>query len=278
MKDKKTPVFPASRELFQLVRKVADGVYTEEPLSDAALGRMVGLENARTSRWKHGQIAMDDAARLLSLSQTLSIDVSLLCHVASGYLTADDALSILGDEIGFLRFLSEQIVLPNNDQALTLIDSEGSEARVVRSSATQYKRQFRRGGSGRPILKKEQERAVILADDDPATLEIFGNVTGHGTGIRGYMVKSLTDLLVMAGELRPQMIIMDIFLPGADGFTALRSLSSSDALATVRLIATSSLLVPDVVRKARGCGAVQVLERPLRARPIGKLLRELRVG
>ncbi|MBN2530660.1 MAG: response regulator [Deltaproteobacteria bacterium] len=278
MHDKKIPGFPASKELFRLVRHVTDTIYTDEPLSDAALGRMVGLESARTSRWKHGQIAMDDAARLLSLSQSLSIDISLLCHVASGYITADEAIMILSDDMGFLRFLSEQIVLPHNEHALTLLDSDGSEARVVRSSSTQYKRQFRRGGSGRPILKKEQERTVLLADDDAATVEIFENITGPGMGVRGRVVKSLTDLLVTAGEIQPQMIIMDLFLPGADGFSALRSLAANESLATVRLIATSMLMTPDVVRKARGCGAAQVLERPLRARPIGKLLRELRMG
>ena len=278
MNDKKISPFPASRELFRLVRQVADTIHVEEPLSDAALGRMVGLENARTSRWKHGQIAVDDAARLVSLSQSLSIDISLLCHVASGYLTAEEALSILGDEVHFLRFLSEQIVLPLNEQALTILDSVGCEARVVRSSSTQYRRQFRRGGSGRPILKKEQEQTVLLAEDDPATLEIFENVTGAGTGIRGVITRSLTELLVLAGEIQPQMIIMDLFLPGADGFLALRTLSSSSTLATVRLIATSILMTPDVIRKAKGYGAHQVLERPLRARPIGKLLRELRMG
>ncbi|MBN2714557.1 MAG: response regulator [Deltaproteobacteria bacterium] len=278
MNDRKIPVFPASRELFLLVRQVADKVYTDEPLSDAALGRMVGLENARTSRWKHGQIAVDDAARLVSLSQSLSIDITLLCHVASGYLTAEEALSVLADEVQFLRFISEQIVLPHNEQALTLLDSVGSEARVVRSSSTQYRRQFRRGGSGRPILKKEQEQTVLLADDEPGTLELFVNVTGPGTGIRGVVIRTLTDLLVSAGELQPQMIIMDLFLPGADGFAALRSLSASSVLSTARLVATTSLMTPDVVRKAKGCGAHQVIERPLRARPIGKLLRELRMG
>lgn len=278
MQDKKATVFPTSKELFKLIRKIADTIFTDEPLSDAALGRMVGLESARTSRWKHGQIALDDAARLLSLSQSLSVDITILCHVASGYLTADEAMSILENEMDFLRFLCEQMVLPQNEQALTMLDSVGSEARIVRSSPTQYQRQFRRSGSGRPILKNEQERTVLLADDDGATLEIFSNVTGSGTGIRGIIVGSLTELLVMAGELKPQMIVMDLFLPGADGFAALRSLSANASLSTVRLIATSSLMTSDVIRKAKGCGASQVLERPLRARPLGKLLRELRMG
>lgn len=278
MQDKKATVFPSSKELFTLVRQVADLISSDEPLSDAALGRIVGLESARTSRWKHGQIAVDDAARLLSLSQALSVDITVLCHVASGYLTADEAWSLLDNEMDFLRFLCEQMVLPQNEQALTMLDSVGSEARIVRSSPTQYQRQFRRSGSGRPILKNEQNRTVLLADDDVATLEIFSNVTGPGTGIRGVIANSLTELLVLAGDIKPQMIVMDLFLPGADGFTTLRSLSASASLATVRLIATSSLMTSDVIRKAKGCGASQVLERPLRARPIGKLLRELRMG
>lgn len=278
MHEKKRSVFPTSRELFQLVRHVADIVYQDETLSDAALGRMVGLESARTSRWKHGQIAMDDAARLVSLSQSLSIDITVLCHVASGYLTSEEAIHLLNNEMDFLRFLGEQLVLPQNEQALTILDSLGSEVRIVRSSLTQYKRQFRRSDSGRPILKNEQERTALLADDDSATIEIFSNVTGPGTGVDGKIVRSLTELLVMAGDVKPQMVIMDLFLPGADGFAALRSLAASSALATAKIIATSSLISPDIIRKAKGCGASQILERPLRARPIGKLLRELRTG
>lgn len=275
---KKTPVFPTSLELFELVRKVADTIFKDEKLSDADLGRMIGLDSARTSRWKHGQIAVNDAARLIVLSQSLSIDISILSHVAAGYLSSDDAAEMLTKDREFIRFLSEQIMLPKNEQALTILGSDGSEARIVRNTASQYDRPFRRTGTTRPLSKKEREVVVLLADDDDATIDVFSNITGKGTGITGVVSKTITESLIAAGQMHPRLIIMDLFLSGADGFQAIRSLCSHTATNASEIVATSKLLTPEIIRKARGCGASQVIERPLRARPLGKLLRDLKTG
>ena len=266
--------FPNSVQLFLLVRKVADDVFTDEPVSDAALGRMIGLEGARTSRWKYGQIAVNDAPRLLALSQALSINVLILSNVAAGYLSADEAIVLLDSGTDFLRFISDQLVLPQNNQAITLIDSDGAEARVVRNSVNRYIRKFRRSGSLRPISKEEQKRIFLLADDDKAAIDVFRNITGKGTGVEGLVASTLSEALLLAGKYNPHLVVMDIFLPGADGFETLRALSKhSDS--PNRLIATSSVMTKDVIQKAKGCGAQQILDRPLRARALGKLVRDL---
>ena len=96
-------IFPASRELFNLVRAVADR--GGEHMTDVDIGRVVGFESPRTSRWKYGKIAVDDAARLLALSQFFEIDLTLLANVAASYVSAADALDILGSERKLIRFL-----------------------------------------------------------------------------------------------------------------------------------------------------------------------------
>jgi hypothetical protein len=50
------------------------------------------------------------------------------------------------------------------------------------------------------------------------------------------------------------------------------------ATSATALVATSLAATPDVARSAKGAGASELLERPLRARPLGKLLRDLRRG
>lgn len=271
-----TPLFPASRELFKLIRAVTDTVGSAEKTSDAEIGRLIGLESARTSRWKHGQIAVADAARLLALAQSTGVDITLLSHVAAGYMSADEALEILGTEREFVRFLGEQILLPVDDQSLTLISSDGTEARINRRSALRYERPFRRGGSSRRIGDGAGEAMVILADDDPSTIEVFSNLTGKGTGIQGYVARSIPEALVASGDLHPRMVILDIFLGQTDGFAAIRCLSTSEATQGTEVVATSLSLTSDITRAARGSGASSVLERPLRARPLGKLMRNLR--
>jgi len=271
------PSFPASRELFRLARTVADASIPGERASDAELGRMIGLESARTSRWKHGQIAVADAARLLALSQSLDIDIAVLSQVAAGYLSCEEALELIGSERKLIRYLGEQLVLPNDNQVLTLQGSDGSRVRVSRRSAGRYERSFRRGGSAGPESEARQI-SVMLVDDDEATLEMFGNLTGPGTGIAGSAIRSGAEALIAAGEQRPRMVLFDLFIGGVDGFAAVRKLSSHKATSGTIVIATSLSMSADVVRAARGSGAADVMPRPLGARPLGKLLRDLRRG
>jgi CheY-like chemotaxis protein len=275
----KTPLFPASREVFRLARAVVDAQRPLERVSDAELGRLVGLESARTSRWKHGQISVGDAARLLALSESIGIDIAVLSHVAAGYISADEALSALSSERDFVRFIGEQLLLPGDGQSLSMVASDGSEARVVRHELRRYERPFRRGSPARHTAdEREGEVAVLLADDDFGTIEMFGNLTGKGTGIVGAVARSLPEALITAGQIRPRAVVLDLFLGGADGFAALRCLRSHEATSAAQLVATSLTSSPDVVRAAKGSGASDVLERPLRARPLGKLLRDLRRG
>lgn len=275
----KAPIFPASREVFRLARAAIDAHRPLERVSDAELGRVVGLESARTSRWKHGMIAVGDAARLLALAEATGIDISVLSQVAAGYLSADEAETVLSSERDFVRFLGEQLLLPGDGQSLTMVASDGSEARVARHELQRYERPFRRGSAARRAAEdRDGDVVVLLADDDAGTIEMFGNLTGKGTGITGAVARSLPEALITAGQIRPRLAIIDLFLGQADGFAALRCLRAHEATSAAQLIATSLTAGSDVVRAAKGCGASDVLERPLRARPLGKLLRDLRRG
>ena len=63
-----------------------------------------------------------------------------------------------------------------------------------------------------------------------------------------------------------------------DGFAAIRTLASHEATGATTVIATSLAITPEIVRAAKGSGAAEVLQRPLRARSLGRLLRNLRRG
>ncbi len=274
----KIPLFPSSLELFRLVRTVADDLGTSEKMSDAELGRMIGLESARTSRWKHGQIAVNDAARLLALSLSLGIDISVLSHVAAGYLSADEAIGLMSNEREFVRFIGEQLLLPANGQSMTLVSSDGSEARVARRTTLKHERLFRRGSSSRRLTDDGRSVVVLLADDDNTTIDVFTNLSGEGTGIAGVVARSIPEALIVAGQLHPRLVILDLFMGQADGFAAVRSLTTNEATSATEVVATSLTMNPDVVRAAKGSGASEILERPLRSRPLGRLLRNLMSG
>jgi CheY-like chemotaxis protein/transcriptional regulator with XRE-family HTH domain len=270
------PLFPASAELFGLIREVVDiRRRSDGRSSDAEIGRVVGLESARTSRWKHGQMEISDADRLIALSQAFDIDLTVLCHVAAGQLSAGAAAELISSDRELVRFLGEQLVLPAERRKVTLTSGEGAEARIVKHADGGYERTFRRRGSG-VVPAPEQEPVVLLVDDDPQTLTLFANLGGSRAGIKGITARSGPQALVLAGECHPRLVIFDLFVGGVDGLAAVRSMAAGRPSSGPVVVATSLHVSPELERAALGNGAAELLQRPLRSRTLGKLLRSVR--
>jgi CheY-like chemotaxis protein len=268
--------FPASRELFHLARAVADKLElaVTDRLSDADIGRFVGFESARTSRWKHGQIAVQDAARLVALSQSLDIDLTVLSHVAAGSFTAEEALEILSTPSRLVRFLGEQIVLPADNQELTLI-GDGTRCKIIRRSLQHYRRQAKRLGR-EGVDEQDHVPTVLLVDNNRTTIRYFRSHTGGETGISGVVARSGPEALIAAGKVQPQIIIFDLFIGQTDGFAAVKSIVDSDATSEAEVYATTLTMTPEITRSALGVGARDVLLRPLNSRTLGVLINKAR--
>jgi CheY-like chemotaxis protein len=271
----RTTLFPASRELFKLIRAIADNSDSIDRMSDVDIGRIIGFESPRTSRWKYGQIAVTDAARLIALCQFFDIDLALLANVAASYLSADDAMEIVNNERKLIRFLGEQLVLPEDGQMLSFTGKDGVSYRLVQRRKGQHDRKTKKMSSGARGDEKE-EPVVLLADDDKNTIDVFRNLTAHGTGVTGVVARSGPEALVAAGRLLPRLIIFDLFLGGADGFAALKSLAADEATGEAEIYASSLSLSPDIMRAATGCGVISVLKRPLESRALSRLIGGLR--
>lgn len=272
----KTVQFPASRELFKLARVVVDmrDRGAVERQSDAEIGRYIGFESARTSRWKHGQIAVQDAARLVALSQSLEIDLTVTTHVAAGYLKADEALEILSDTNRLVRFLGEQLVLTQDNQGISAV-SDNTRVKVVRRSSGHYKRSAKRIGR-EAVQEPEGESTVLLVDNSDTTLKYFENLTGPSTGITGVTARTGPEALIAAGKVQPQLVIFDLFIGEVDGFAAVKNIVENRITREAEVIATSLALSPEIIRAARGAGAVDVVQRPLHSRVLTALINRTR--
>ncbi len=272
----KTVNFPASRELFQVARAVADALdrASVDRLSDAEIGKLIGFESARTSRWKHGQIAVQDAARLIALSQALDIDLTVLSHVASGSINATEALEILSNVNRLVRFLGEQMVLPADGLGITM-RCANTRFKVIRRSRGHYRRRPKRIGR-EGAVDTEDEPVVLLVDDNAPTIRYFRNLTGSGTGVNGIVARTGPEALIAAGKAQPQLVIFDLFIGQIDGFAAVKRLAESDATSEAEVYATSLSVTNDIVRTALGAGATDVIRRPIQARVLSALINRVR--
>ena len=78
--------------------------------------------------------------------------------------------------------------------------------------------------------------------------------------------------LALYGQLRPDVLIVDILLPGIDGPTLITTLRSQPQFAHSRLIVVTSLQDAELAPYAYALGGVPVVHKPLLARELPALL------
>jgi hypothetical protein len=71
--------------------------------------------------------------------------------------------------------------------------------------------------------------------------------------------------LLLAAELRPDLILLDIQLPEIDGLEVLRRLRAAPATAGIPVIAVSADAMPDMVKHCMDSGFADYVTKPLDA-------------
>lgn len=105
---------------------------------------------------------------------------------------------------------------------------------------------------------------ILLVDDNPVNLQILYK-TLHGSGYRLLIAKSGEAALEIAARVRPSLVLLDIMMPGMDGFEVCRRLKQNPETANAAVIFLSAL--DDSVAKVRGfaVGGVDYIAKPFQS-------------
>lgn len=113
---------------------------------------------------------------------------------------------------------------------------------------------------------------LLIVDDDPDMREALGEVLAA----EGYRVATARDgreALTILASVRPAVILLDLMMPGMDGWT-FRAAQRADArLATIPVVLLSAST--SLARNARDLDVAAWLGKPLRMEELLALLRSL---
>jgi DNA-binding response OmpR family regulator len=116
-------------------------------------------------------------------------------------------------------------------------------------------------------------RRVLVCEDDPAMIRIFQfllrqqGVVGVSTTSRGESVSNL------AVQEKPDLILLDLMLPGKDGLTVLNELKSNPTTQAIPVIVVSGRESQEQVRQAMTAGAIDYIIKPFEPMELGMRIR-----
>lgn len=104
---------------------------------------------------------------------------------------------------------------------------------------------------------------ILIIEDNPAnmTFDVFLVQSA------GHSVLTATDAeagLVLARSEQPDLILMDIQLPGMDGFEATKQLKSDSITSSIPVIALTALAMKGDEERIRAAGCDGYIAKPMR--------------
>lgn len=104
--------------------------------------------------------------------------------------------------------------------------------------------------------------AVLILEPDKNQRDLMVMALKRGN----LTVETCTDVDDLPGILelkKPPVLVMDIYLPGKNGFDLIADLNNRGLIENTRVIGISSMAFPEIVRKMIQAGFVDFLIKPL---------------
>ena len=79
------------------------------------------------------------------------------------------------------------------------------------------------------------EAKILVIDDNPLNIELVSDLL-DANGFRVYSAQSGEEGIRLAREFLPDLVLMDVSLPGMDGITAAKALKADAATQSVKVV------------------------------------------
>jgi putative two-component system response regulator len=107
------------------------------------------------------------------------------------------------------------------------------------------------------------QQTVLVVDDTPANLTVLGELLSQHYRVR-VANSGQRALAAAASEPRPDIILLDIMMPGMDGYTVIQHLQADPALRGIPVIFVTAMDADDDETRGLALGAVDYVAKPIR--------------
>ena len=203
-------------------------------------------------------IAVEKQDQLFEPFNRLGVKDSKIEGTGIGLTITKQLVELMGGRIGFESSLGKGSVFWIE---LPLAADEKSNR-----DATKF---AKASGTADGPKDRSMEHVVLYVEDDPASVKLMETIVGRLTSLTLISADNAESALLLAETHRPDIILMDIDLPGMNGIEALEILRANAKTRDIPVIALSADAMPDQINEAMEAGFLRYLTKPIK---VDKLL------
>ena len=104
---------------------------------------------------------------------------------------------------------------------------------------------------------------ILIVDDDELQLRALQRASRKDPRIEVAVVSNAIDGLLQLGAMRPDVVVLDVFMPGLDGIEACRRIKSNPDTRDIKVILASASMDAELAAVAREVGAAGTTLKPI---------------
>lgn len=104
-------------------------------------------------------------------------------------------------------------------------------------------------------------QTILIIDDDDAMVDVLSQRLSR-QGYEIVVAASGDEGLAIARDRRPNLVLLDLRLPDADGFSVCQQLGDDSGTCTIPVIILSGMERPDIIRRSRAAGCQYYVRKP----------------
>ena len=116
------------------------------------------------------------------------------------------------------------------------------------------------------------QETILIVDDNPLNMKLV-NVLLAGEGYRVRTAADAEEALAVLQECHPQMILMDIQLPGIDGLELTRRLKTNPSTRDITILGLTAYAMKGDEERIRSAGCDGYIPKPIDTRALPGLIK-----
>lgn len=195
-------------------------------------------------------IPTEQQSQLFQAFSRLDADKTEVEGTGIGLIITKNIIELMGGKIGVVSQLGKGSTfwfeLPSD--SLILVQEDESADKEIKSTKES---------------NSEHEHAVLYIEDNPANLRLVTQLLGRLSNIHMWSAHEPMLGLELAAEHKPDLILLDINLPGMNGYAVLEHLRQREATRNTPVIAISANAMPKDIQKGIDAGFDGYITKPI---------------